>query len=53
MKMVNNVPKDTYFLTFIHKNDLEIDHNHDTCLKLGNLIVVLEYHYEKKSTKLV
>ena len=43
MKMIkNDVPKDTYSLTLIHKNDLEIDYNHETGLKLGNLIVVLK-----------
>ena len=39
--VITTVPKDTYCLTLIHKNDLEIDYNHDTGLKLGNLIVVL------------
>ena len=34
--------KDTYCLTLIHKNDLEIDYNHDTGLKLENLIAVLQ-----------
>ena len=48
MKILNYVPKDTYCLTLIHralihKNDLEIDYNHDTGLKLGNLIVVPKY----------
>ena len=28
--------------TLIHKSDLEIDYNHDTDLKLENLIVVLK-----------
>ena len=47
MKILNYVPKDTYCLTLIHralihKNDLEIDYNHETGLKLENLIVVLK-----------
>ena len=36
------MPKDTYCLTLIHKNDLKIDYNYDRGLKLGNLIVVLK-----------
>ena len=35
-----NVPKDTFCLALIHRNDLEIDYDHDTGLKLGNFIVV-------------
>ena len=28
-------------MSWIHKNDHEVDHNHDTGPKFGNLIVVL------------
>ena len=31
----------TYCLTLLHTNDLEIDNSHDSGLKLRNLIVVL------------
>ena len=39
-KWLNHAPKNTYCLTTIHKNDLKIDYNYDTGVKLGNLTVV-------------